>query len=457
MSTELEASSRRIAALSPQRRALLAARLAAEEQALLRFESLGERDGGPLSSGQQRMWELLTEHPQLPVNVVCQVIELRGALEVERLRAAVEAFVARHRVLGSRVAGAGAEARQQQGRAEPPVLWRVQALAADEGDVPAALDAMARAQAYETGNGDSGPWLIFSLVPIAAEHHALLFTAQNLVFDAMSFSLMLEEVGQRYCGKPLASAPLHHMLDAADWQRRWLQSTEYRRRLAHWTEQLAGLDVTPLAPELTRPPQRGFRGERVEFEISRRTRERMAELCRQNRATPFMGMAAVALQLCRHESGSTDAVMGTLTSGRFRPELERIVGLLLNIVPLHARPGQHSSFVELLAEVRSHVLAAQTHDGVPYEELARALGRPIFDLLFIYENIPAPEGGFGELAVTTRDVDKGCARFDLSLAIYDEPARMHGWLEYDLDLFTRPTIERMIERFVGLLEAAVSP
>jgi Condensation domain len=443
---------RRVEALSPQRKKLLADRLDAHARQALAFRAVPPDEAVPLTVGQRRMWELIEQHPELPINVVCQVVELRGALDPVRLRAAVDAFVARHRGLDTRVVRGG-ELPLQHPSPTPQITWRTNRLR-ETGDPTAELDAMARAQAYQTGNGETGPLVIFTLVTVAERHHALIVTAQNLVIDAMSFSILLEEVGQLYQGVTPPAAP-HQMVDAASWQRRWLDSAAYRQRLAHWQQLLAALEVTPMAPTLPRPPARRFIGERIAFDIAERTRARLAALCRENRATPFMGMAAVTLVFCAQHSNSRDVVIGSLATGRFRPELERIVGFLLHILPVHAQPRPEHSFVDVLAQVRGHVLAAQQHDGVPYEELAKELGSSIFDLLFIYENIPGPAEHFGDLAVSSRDVDKGCARFDLSLAIYDEPKRMHGWLEYDVSLYARADVEAMIERFRGLLESVV--
>jgi hypothetical protein len=448
--TTLASLLRRVEALPAQRKKLLADRLNAHAQQALAFRSVPPDEAVPLTVGQQRMWELLEQHPELPINVVCQVVELRGDLDVVRLRAAIDAFMARHPGLDTRVSRG--EPPLQHPSPTPAVTWRADRLRGI--DPPSAeLDAMARAQASQTGNGETAPLVIITLVAVAERHHALIVTAQNLVIDAMSFAILLEEIGQLYQGVTLPAAP-YQMVDAADWQRRWLASAEYRRRFAHWRQLLGELEVTPLEPTLTRPPARRFIGERVAFDIAESTRARLTALCRENRATPFMGMAAVVLLFCAQRSKSKDAVIGTLATGRFRPELERIVGFLLHILPIHARPRPKQTFVDLLTQVRGHVLEAQTHDGVPYEELAKDLSRSIFELLFIYENIP-PAEDFGDLAISSRDVDKGCARFDLSLAIYDEPKRMHGWLEVDVSLYARADVETMIERFRGLLESVV--
>src|SRR3982751_48698 len=74
-------------------RQLLAARL---------LESSGRASGGPLSSAQQRLWFLDQLQPNSPIYNIPSVGRLRGRLEVEALRKALNTIVERHETLRTR-------------------------------------------------------------------------------------------------------------------------------------------------------------------------------------------------------------------------------------------------------------------------------------------------------------------------------------------------------------------
>lgn len=56
--------------------------------------------------------------------------------------------------------------------------------------------------------------------------------------------------------------------------------------------------------------------------------------------------------------------------------------------------------------------------------------------------------------MATADLDKGTARYDLTLAVYPGPDGARGWLEYDTELYEESTARRIVERFTALAEEA---
>ena len=60
------------------------------------------------------------------------------------------------------------------------------------------------------------------------------------------------------------------------------------------------------------------------------------------------------------------------------------------------------------------------------------------------------------LVATPLHVSRGTAKFDLSLAVTEQPAGLDMVAEYSTDLFEAPTVERLLGHFVRLLESAVT-
>ena len=53
------------------------------------------------------------------------------------------------------------------------------------------------------------------------------------------------------------------------------------------------------------------------------------------------------------------------------------------------------------------------------------------------------------------EVDSGTAKFDLTLNLTETELGLHGYLEYNTDLFDAATIDRMLGHFQTLLEGVV--
>ena len=121
------------------------------------------------------------------------------------------------------------------------------------------------------------------------------------------------------------------------------------------------------------------------------------------------------------------------------------------------------SFRALLKRVRRTALGAYTHQDLPFEQVVDALhprrepGRtPLFQVLLVHQNAPAPEARSTELALEPIEVGGGVAKFDLSLIATEHDGGVRVAAEYDADLFDGSTIERLLDQLQLLLTGAVA-
>ena len=61
--------------------------------------------------------------------------------------------------------------------------------------------------------------------------------------------------------------------------------------------------------------------------------------------------------------------MGTPITGRERPEVQNLLGLFLNTLPIRARLEDRQSFREVVRQVRATLLAAFSHAELPFEQM----------------------------------------------------------------------------------------
>ena len=98
----------RLAALSPERRALLEARLTSQGLGRLEVTSIPRRAQGspsPLSFAQQRLWFLNQLEPASSAYHIPWAARLTGPLDVAALRLALNTIVARHEALRTTFVG----------------------------------------------------------------------------------------------------------------------------------------------------------------------------------------------------------------------------------------------------------------------------------------------------------------------------------------------------------------
>ena len=77
--------------------------------------------------------------------------------------------------------------------------------------------------------------------------------------------------------------------------------------------------------------------------------------------------------------------------------------------------------------------------------------------MFTLQNTPREQIESGRLQIRPVETPHGVSLFDLSLTLSEQPGGVVcGAFEYCTDLFRRETIERMVSRFVRLLEGILS-
>ncbi|MCP4662520.1 MAG: amino acid adenylation domain-containing protein, partial [bacterium] len=334
-----------------------------------------------------------------------------------------------------------------------------------------------------------GPVLRAALVRLGTgtperTEHLLLLTVHHIAFDGWSAGVFLDGLSTLYraCVAPearslddvagrepeLPELPVQYA-DFAVWQRQWLRGEVLERQLAYWREQLAGLPVLDLPTDRPRPAVQSFRGTSEPLRLPAELGRQLRALGREHGTTLFMTLLAAFQALLGRTSGQADLAVGTPIAGRTQAELEGLLGFFVNTLVLRGDLSGDPSvggptYRELLARVRETALGAYAHQDVPFEQLVEALDperdlsqNPLAQVLFLLQNAPIGAADFGsELRVGIEDVATGEAKFDLTLSLVEGAERLSGALEYNVDLFDRTTILRLLGSWRSLLAAAVA-
>jgi len=155
-----------------------------------------------------------------------------------------------------------------------------------------------------------------------------------------------------------------------------------------------------------------------------------------------------------------DITLGTLTpSGRDDPKVQNLLGYFLNPVPLRFRLTEHSTFRDLLWQVREVTSEAVSNDDVPFHYLVKQLQtepdpsrNPFFQVaLSLAPELPELGSGWTQ---TFMDVESGGARWDLYLEFNDRSNGIILRAQYNPDIFSLRTIEKTLGDLEATLEAA---
>jgi amino acid adenylation domain-containing protein/non-ribosomal peptide synthase protein (TIGR01720 family) len=423
----------------------------------------------PLSFAQQRLWFLDQLAPGNASYNIAAAVRLKGELHPRALERALNEVVSRHEALRTTFRNAEGHGVQIIEPALAIELVPVDLTAEPEGEREARAKGEAAREARLPFDLSRGPLVRAKLVALAEDDHLVLLTLHHIVSDGWSMGVLVRELAAIYEAfvqdkpSPLSPLPIQYA-DFAHWQRRQLEGERLAQLLSYWKERLAGAPGgLELPTDRPRPPVQTFRGAMHRFAIPSELAARLRRLCREEAVTPYMALLAVFSTLLHRCSGQVDLCVGTPVAHRNRAELEGLIGFFVNTVVVRIDLSANPTFSRLLERVREAALGAYSHQDLPFERLvdelapARDLSRaPLFQVLFALQNAPMPELALPGLTLTPVRSDADTAKFDLTLEVAEGPDDLECSLEYNTDLFERPTAERLAAQFTKLLESAVA-
>lgn len=403
----------------------------------------------PLSFDQERLWFLDRLDSGANITYLVPVAyRLRGELSVPALRDALTDLVGRHEALRTRVVEQAGEPRQIIDPAVP--LDLVVETATDE-----ALAARLQQEVQRSLDLTRGPLFRAVLYQVGPREHVLLLVVHHIVVDGWSVGVLARELGELYSARQEGRQPVLPDLriqfaDYAAWQREQLSGSRLERELDFWRGQLRDAPgQLTLPPDRLRPARPSFRGGMEQVRVGAGVAAGLRRLGKAQGVTLFMTLLAGFGALLSRASGQTDLVVGIPVANRTRPELEGVVGFLLNTLPVRLDLSGDPSTRELIARAKSAVLQAVAHSQTPFEKIVevvrperRRSPSPLFQAMLAMEPDEAPPRLSG-LEAAPVHFDAGTAMFDLTLSLREEGEELVGGLEYSADIFTRERAARM--------------
>ncbi|WP_018787225.1 non-ribosomal peptide synthetase/MFS transporter [Micromonospora sp. CNB394] len=444
------------------RQALIAKRLRARQAAPA--ARITPRPSGaqvPLSYAQERVWFMDQLAPGEAAYHIAVPLRVRGPLDVDALRAALTALADRH--------------ESQRTRFPADADGRPTVVVADTADVPltvveapdeAAAQALVDAAAAEPFDLANGPLLRALLVRLAADDHVLFLAQHHIVGDGWSVDVLLRDLITLYRGGEPPALPIQYG-DFAVWEAQELDGPQARTHVDYWKQRLAGVTPLELPLDRPRPATQTYRGDFVEFQLDPAATGALNMLTRDSGGTLFMTLLAAYQVLLARHAGQDDFAIGASVAGRSAPELENVVGMFINMLPLRADLGDDPTFAELLERTRRTVLDGFEHAEVPFAKVVHELGlprdvsrSPVFQTMFVLQNYEM--GRFrgvsrtDEVTFSWTPMELQATRFDFELHAVETVDGLWGKLVFNTDLFDRATVERVAQRWTALLDAVVA-
>ncbi|MBW4575237.1 MAG: amino acid adenylation domain-containing protein [Aphanothece sp. CMT-3BRIN-NPC111] len=421
----------------------------------------------PLSFAQQRLWFFEQLERGNSVYHIAAAIRVKGQLNVAALEKALNEIIKRHEVLRTNFIEVDGQPVQviHQSLEFKLSLLDLTPLPNPESQIQKFL----LEESQRPFDLAQSPLLRVHLLHLNKAESLLSFTIHHIVSDGWSIGVVVRELAVLYEAfsqdEPikLPELPIQYA-DFAYWQQQWLQGEVLEAQLSYWKQQLGGnLPVLDLPTDFPRPTVQTFQGAKRSLVLPKPLTEALKSLSQQKGVTLFMTLLAAFKTLLYRYTGQEDILVGSAIANRNRSEIENLIGFFANTLVLRTQLLGNPTFEELLKRVREVALGAYSHQDLPFEKLVEALQperdlshNPLFQVLFALHNVPMPTLELSGVTLSLEEMQSETARFDLAVDLWEEPEGIRGVFEYNKNLFSESTLNRMVGHFQTLLESIVA-
>jgi hybrid polyketide synthase/nonribosomal peptide synthetase ACE1 len=299
------------------------------------------------------------------------------------------------------------------------------------------------------------------------QSHYLVIGIHHIAIDGYSFFLFLKELIELYGGRQLEPVQMQWN-DIIKEQKLAVDNGSMASEVTFWRKQLIGqhgvpepLPMLPFAKVQTRVPVSTFTLEEVPMvtldpALVRAIRER----CRKLKVTRFHFFMTV-LRLMLMELADVDELcIGMVDAGRTDVRSTKLVGLMVNVLPLRFQKKHSQSFAQICLDVRNQAYQALAHSRLPFKAMLEQLGvplsnhaAPIFQVMMDYLPQNFETSAF---AGTATDAVKSHLNYSLTDMVLDVNDISDSEIKFrwsaQTDLYSRDAVQTLMNTYVKLTE-----
>ncbi|TCN57344.1 non-ribosomal peptide synthase protein (TIGR01720 family), partial [Rhodococcus sp. SMB37] len=427
-----------------------------------RYPSLG--DVWPLSPLQSGLLfhASMTDESHVDVYTMQAVLDLEGAVDAERLRAAGQALLDRYPNLRT------AFVTDDEGNSVQLVLDEVELpwKQVDLGDMPAErreaeLTEVLAAEQARRFDMETAPLMRFLLVKAAEDRYHLAVTSHHILLDGWSMPLLMQDLMALYVLRGDQSL-LPRVRSYRNFLS-WLSEQNRDDSLDAWADTLRGLEEPTILAPVVRDADNDTIAKVSVLYDSERT-ARLTTLAGHLGVTVNTLVQAAWAVLAGRLTGRNDVVFGATVSGRPAdlPGVESMVGLFINTLPVRVNADPDESVEALLTRLQAEQAGLLDHHYVGLSDIEQRAGTPIgFDSLLVFESYPIDRealsdaaGSIDGMTITGVGV-KDATHYPITLLTVADTA-IDFTFKYLERFFDEAAVSRVSEQFVRVLDAFVA-
>ena len=415
-----------------------------------------KRDYYKMTSAQKRLYLLNTiEEDNIAYNVPF-AMNIKGDLNINKLEESYNKLINRHESLRTSFVIIDGEPVQ---KIEKDIEFKIEYYEeVDKDNIENTVNTFVKSFRM-----DKAPLLRVKIIKVKEREHILLMDIHHIICDGFSMDILIKELFEIYEGEEKAPLSLQYK-DYSEWKKDFEESEQYKEEEKYWLKEFSGeIPILNMPIDYKRSEKQIFEGEVLKFNIDKKLSDKLREISKSKGITMNMLLLAAYSTLLYKYSGQSDIVIGSPIIGRNHRDLNNIIGMFVNTLPLRNYPEGSKRFSDYLNEVKMNCINAFDNQDYDFYDLIEKLNikrssdrNPLFDTTFNMSETENNSVEVSGLTFETYPMEFNTSKFDFTLSAIDSNKEIYFILRYCKGLFKKETMERLSNHFINLLNNVVS-
>ncbi len=232
-----------------------------------------------------------------------------------------------------------------------------------------------------------------SIIKVGPNNYQMIWSHHHIIMDGWCLGLVVKDFISIYrsikYGEGLRLEKVYRYADYLN----WLVKQDKSKASHYWKHYLEDYDNELFLLQTKKTKTDDYDKRELHLAMDKALTSQMVDLCKKNNVTLNNAFQAIWAVLLQKYNNVDDVVFGTVVSGRNAPidGIDKMVGVLINTIPIRVHSHGHLSFKNLIKQVRDDFNQSLKFDYLSLAQIQKLchVKQNLIHHLFIFENYPA--------------------------------------------------------------------
>ncbi len=450
----------------------LASVLSFEKQSnYIEIKRLPQQEYYELSHAQKRFWILSHYKDGSKAYNFSAAYKIEGSLDKIALRRAIHKVVERHENLRTVFIEVDGKPRQKIISPEESGFEVEEISFQDNLTIDSIIRKTKENELTHSYDLTMGPLLRVKVFSVSDQKNILLFSIHHIVSDGWSREILIKEILSLYKSYSadlqidLPGLPIQYK-DFAAWH-----SSIIHDQKKYWKKIFEdSIPVLDFPADFERPKVLSFLGDTLHTKVSESLANSLKAVATKHNMSLNNLLFSLYGLLVSQYSQQDEVVIGSLSSGRSHLDLENLIGVFINFLPIRLIPTKNLPLSVYLENCNNSLVESYKNQDYPFDLMVDEFIKqrdfshnPFFDTMVNFhsengiqnkntflENDP-PGTGINIRPYPSQEEDVYQSVLDFKLDIEPDGSLLNLFLSYNSKLFAKERMEKFLDNFIKLL------